>query len=326
MFLRRTCAAPVNCGVGLNSRRGQYSGTGGRGTITRDAVSYSQEPVAATSESHQFPQYESSPIELSFNVSQYVEAPKSFEINDVHAGPVYKEQEVNPMSIEQQIPQPMYSPVTTQQAYENTLPIAKSSFGQAYDAHNAEQIYPVMTKSQSLYDQDYQDAFPKAMPASSWSMPTQQIGSNESDLYLNTAPVEELYGSSSAVSIEPRGFSVDELIPTQHSQHVDFHDSTAISFDAPIQQSIELKEPKVQSWDNNLGSHSLNDQWTSQQGYQQSSHVADAFTNAVPTNSGFSQAHQTDIPQSQGFSGSNNMVSGVDMAADDAMLAQKAGG
>jgi len=327
-FSRRTCAAPVNCGVRRNSRRAVYSGTGGRGTITRDAVTYSQEPVAATTESHQFSQYDSSPIESGINVSEYAENPKSLEMNVVDVGPTYQEQEINPISIEQQIAQPMYSLATTAQSYENTLPITNSSVGQAYEDHNATQIYPVMTKSQLVYDQEYQNAVPKTMSANSWSVPSQPSRRIETDDYWNSVPIKQTYGRSSAVSMEPRGFSVDELIPTQHSQDINFHDSSAISFDASITQPMKLHEPQVLSWNTNVGSNSLNDQWTSQQGYQQSSHMADAFTNAVTTNSGFSQGHHANVQQSNAFSGSgsNDMVSGVDMAADAAMLAQKAGG
>jgi len=320
IFLGRPCLSPVNCGLGINSRRKVYSGTGGKGTINSAPVEYNHEPVAATIESQAFTHYDNSPIELKeesqhqplTNLS-YVESPQSFELSGAEVGPTYQEKEVNSINwMESQNPQPMYSAVTTKLDYNSTFPIANSSVGQIHDAHNTK-IYPVMTKSQSLYDQDYQDTFPKAMPTSSWSVSNQP-----------NAPVEELHGTSNAVSMEPRGFSVDALLPTQHSQQFDFHDSSAISFGASISEPIKSQNQQTLSWNTNVGSQSLNDPWTNQQGYQEPSHSADAFTNIpVPTNSNFNQAHHMDMGHSFG---SGNLVSGIDMAEDAKILAQRAGG
>lgn len=328
IFSGRPCFSPVNCGIGINSRRKVYSGTGGRGTINSVPVEYNQEPVAATIESQEFTHYDNSPIELKeesqhqvlTNLS-YIENPQSFELSGAEVGRTYQEKEVNPIDwMESQNSQPMYSTATTKLDYNSTFPIANSSVGQIHDAHNTKiypvtttKIYPVMTKTQSLYDQDYQDAFPQAMPTSSWSAPNQP-----------NSPVEELDGTSTSVSMEPRGYSVDELLPTQHSQQFDFHDSSAISLGASITEPIKSKNQQTRSWNTNVGSQSLNDPWTNQQGYQEPSHSADAFTNiSVPTNSSFNQARHMEMGQSFG---SGNLASGIDMAEDAKILAQKAGG
>jgi len=331
IFSRGPCASPINCGFGLNSRKKVYSGTGGRGTITRGDVLYGEAPVAARSDSQQFTHYDNSPIELKeesqyhpvIEANEHVENPQSFEVSGAQVGPLFHENDVNSSNLtDLQILQ-MNTPVTTGQEYNNTFPNANSSFGQTHDAYNAKKIYPVMTKSH----QEYQDTYPKTLSASSWNVPSQANGMNETDLYMNNAPVQELHGTSNAVSMEPRGFSVDNFLATQNSQQFDFHDSSAISFDASITEPITSQTPQSLSWDTSFVSQSRNDQWTSQQGYQVPSHSANAFTNLpAPTTSSFDQAHHTGIGQSFGSSGNQNLATGIDMDEDARILAQKAGG
>jgi len=324
IFSRGPCASPINCGFGLNSRKKVYSGTGGRGTITRGDVLYGEAPVAARSDSQQFTHYDNSPIELKeesqynpvIHANEHVENLQSFEMSGVEVGRTFQESEVNLSNwTDAQILQQTNTPVTTEQEYNNTFPKANSSFEQTHVAYNAEKIYPVMTKSH----QGYQDTYPKTLSASSWNVPSQPIGMNETDLYMNTAPVQQLHETSNPVSIESRGFSVDNLLATQNSQQFDFHDSSAISFDASITEPIKSQNPQSLSWNTSLGSQSLNDQWTSQQ--------SNAFTNLpAPTNSSFNQAHHTGIGQSFGMSGNQNLATGIDMDEDARILAQKAGG
>jgi len=326
-FSRGPCSSPVNCGFGLNSRSRSrvYSGTGGRGRITRGDALFSEVPVAASSDSLQFTQYDNSPIEQKeesqyhpvITGNEHVESPQSFEISGAEVGRTFQETEVNQSNwIESQISQQMNSQVTTGQEYNNTFPEANSSYGQTHNTYTAEKIYPVMTKSQ-----EYQDTYPKTMPASSWNVSSPPNGMNETDLYINTSPVQEMHVTSNAASMEPRGFSVDKIFATQDSQLFDFQDLSVNSFDASITEPISSQNPEYPSWNTGVASRSLNDQWTSQQEYQEPSHMANTFTNLpVTTNSSFNQG------QSFGFSGNQNLATGIDMDEDARILAQKAGG